>query len=86
MSPARHPPSPPLGCGVMLATFLPFGPFRFPASSRAASLAPSRLRAVWHSPQWPRCSVKHHGEDAAIEDAIRADAMLEKGDRLDGGP
>ncbi len=27
--------------------------------------------------------VKHHGEDAPIEAAIRADAMLEKGD-LDG--
>ncbi len=27
--------------------------------------------------------VKHHGEDAPVEAAVRADAMLEKGD-LDG--
>ncbi len=35
---------------------------------------------IWRS---ANLLVKHHGEDAPIEAAMRADAMLEKGD-LDG--
>ncbi len=53
MSATDQSPIPVVTSDVMLGAFWPSGPPTLPENAMACFIAPSALRGVWHSPQWP---------------------------------
>ncbi len=82
MSPARHPPSPSLGVRCDVGHLLAVRSVQVPGQFARRIPGAGQVARRVAFPAVAQVLVKHHGEDAAIEAAIRADAMLDQRDRL----